>query len=122
MGKNRDQRGQGLRDRVQAAAAEARDKVEGLADNLAERLETLADRVQQPPGGRIRRVVVLMLENRSFDHMMGWLPPELGGLPEGASNPAALDRNEIYASLGRGAIVILGLFAFAGIILRIRRF
>lgn len=95
MGKNRDQRGQGLRDRVQAAAAEARDKVEGLAGNLAERLETLADRVQQPPGGRIRRVVVLMLENRSFDHMMGWLPPELGGLPEGASNPAALDEHTV---------------------------
>lgn len=38
------------------------------------------------------------------------------------TNPAALDQNEIYASLGRGAIVILGLFAFAGLILRLRRF
>jgi hypothetical protein len=38
------------------------------------------------------------------------------------TNAAALDRNEIYASLGRGALVILGLFAFAGIILRLRRF
>jgi hypothetical protein len=38
------------------------------------------------------------------------------------TNAAALDRTEIYASLGRGALVILGLFAFAGIILRLRRF
>ena len=38
------------------------------------------------------------------------------------TNAAALDQKEIYASLGRGALVILGLFAFAGIILRIRRF
>ena len=38
------------------------------------------------------------------------------------TNAAALDRNRIYASLGRGALVILGLFAFAGMILRLRRF
>lgn len=38
------------------------------------------------------------------------------------TNPVSLHRNEIYASLGRGALVILGLFAFAGIILRLRRF
>lgn len=38
------------------------------------------------------------------------------------TNAAALDQNRIYLSLGRGALVILGLFAFAGIILRFRRF
>jgi hypothetical protein len=38
------------------------------------------------------------------------------------ANPASLRRNEIYASLGRGALVILGLFVLAGLIIRIRRF
>jgi hypothetical protein len=38
------------------------------------------------------------------------------------TNAAALGQNEIYASLGRGALVILGLFALAGLILRLRRF
>ena len=36
-------------------------------------------------------------------------------------NPVSLDQIEIYSSLGRGALVILGLFVFAGIILRLRR-
>jgi hypothetical protein len=38
------------------------------------------------------------------------------------ANPASLRQNEIYASLGRGALVILGLFALAGIVIRIRRY
>jgi hypothetical protein len=38
------------------------------------------------------------------------------------SNPASLKQNEIYASLGRGALVILGLFVLAGLIIRVRRF
>jgi hypothetical protein len=38
------------------------------------------------------------------------------------ANPASLDSNKILLSLGRGALVILGLFAFAGLILRFRRF
>ncbi len=37
------------------------------------------------------------------------------------ANPASLRQNEIYLSLGRGALVILGLFALAGIIIRVRR-
>ena len=37
-------------------------------------------------------------------------------------NPVALEQNQIYASLGRGALVILGLFAIAGLIVRFRRF
>jgi hypothetical protein len=37
-------------------------------------------------------------------------------------NPASLEGNEIYTSLGRGALVILGLFALAGLIIRVRRF
>ena len=37
-------------------------------------------------------------------------------------NPASLEQNEIYGSLGRGALVILGLFALAGLIIRVRRF
>jgi hypothetical protein len=38
------------------------------------------------------------------------------------SNPASLEGNQIYSSLGRGALVILGLFALAGLIIRVRRF
>jgi len=38
------------------------------------------------------------------------------------SNPVSLGQNQIYASLGRGALVILGLFALTGIIIRVRRF
>lgn len=37
------------------------------------------------------------------------------------ANPVALSQNEIYASLGRGALVIIGLFVFSGIALRLRR-
>jgi hypothetical protein len=36
-------------------------------------------------------------------------------------NPVSLGLNQIYASLGRGALVILGLFALAGLIVRVRR-
>jgi hypothetical protein len=38
------------------------------------------------------------------------------------ANPVSLQQNQIYWSLGRGALVILGLFAFAGLIVRFRRF
>ncbi len=38
------------------------------------------------------------------------------------TNAASLDQSRIYKSIGRGALVILGLFAFAGVILRLRRF
>ena len=37
-------------------------------------------------------------------------------------NPASLGQNEIYGSLGRGALVMIGLFALAGLIFRLRRF
>jgi hypothetical protein len=37
------------------------------------------------------------------------------------SNPASLEQDEIYASLGRGALVILGMFVLAGLIIRVRR-
>ena len=37
------------------------------------------------------------------------------------TNQVSLNQNEIYASLGRGALVILGLFIFAGLLLRVRR-
>jgi hypothetical protein len=36
-------------------------------------------------------------------------------------NPISLNQSEIYTSLARGALVIIGLFVFAGIILRLRR-
>jgi hypothetical protein len=38
------------------------------------------------------------------------------------ANPVSLRQNQIYASLGRGALVILGLFALAGLIIRVRRY
>lgn len=37
-------------------------------------------------------------------------------------NPVSLGQSQIYASLGRGALVILGLFALAGLIIRVRRY
>ena len=45
--------------------------------------------------------------------------PTPTGLP---ANPAALGQTAIYASLGRGAAVIIGLFILAGLIIRFRRF
>ena len=38
------------------------------------------------------------------------------------ANPVSLGQNQIYASLSRGALVILGLFAVAGLIIRVRRY
>lgn len=37
-------------------------------------------------------------------------------------NPASLGQNEIYGSLGRGAVVMIGLFVLAGLIVRFRRY
>jgi hypothetical protein len=37
------------------------------------------------------------------------------------ANPIALGQNEILISLGRGALVIIGLFIISGILLRLRR-
>ena len=37
------------------------------------------------------------------------------------ANPVSLDQKIVYSSFGRGVLVILGVFAVAGIILRIRR-
>jgi hypothetical protein len=38
------------------------------------------------------------------------------------TNPVSLDQTTIYSSIGRGALVIIGLFLFAGLILRFRRY
>ena len=38
------------------------------------------------------------------------------------TNPASLDQISVFSSFGRGALVILGMFALAGLILRIRHF
>ena len=38
------------------------------------------------------------------------------------TNPVSLGQNQIYASLGRGVLVILGLFALAGLIIRVRHY
>ena len=37
------------------------------------------------------------------------------------TNPASLGQTAIYASLGRGALVILGLFTISGLLIRLRR-
>ncbi|KAJ3096429.1 hypothetical protein HDU96_000769 [Phlyctochytrium bullatum] len=45
---------------------------------------------RQDPTGRIKRVVVLVLENRSFDHLLGFWArtrPNIDSLPANASNP-----------------------------------
>jgi hypothetical protein len=39
-----------------------------------------------------------------------------------SENPVSLDSNKILLSLGRGALVILGLFAFVGLITRFRHY
>ena len=38
------------------------------------------------------------------------------------TNPVSLNQGVIYTSLGRGALVIIGLFLFAGLVLRFRRY
>src|SRR5687768_2873734 len=38
------------------------------------------------------------------------------------SNSASLGQNAIYGSLGRGALIMIGLFIFAGLIVRLHRF
>jgi len=38
------------------------------------------------------------------------------------TNPVSLNQVTIYTSIGRGALVIIGLFLFAGIVLRFRRY
>ena len=38
------------------------------------------------------------------------------------TNPVSMNRISIYTSLGRGALVIIGLFAFVGLIFRFRRY
>lgn len=38
------------------------------------------------------------------------------------TNPVSLNRDAILSSLGRGALVIVGMFVLAGLIIRIRRF
>jgi len=43
-----------------------------------------------PPPGTIKHIVVLMMENRSFDHMLGSLKavdPRIDGIPDNFSNP-----------------------------------
>jgi phospholipase C len=51
----------------------------------------------------IERVVVLMLENHSFDHLLGWLPG-VGALDDACSNPIDLvDPDATRISVGRGA-------------------
>jgi len=37
------------------------------------------------------------------------------------NNPASLNQNEILVSLGRGGLVIIALFVFSGIVIRLRR-
>ena len=38
------------------------------------------------------------------------------------TNSASIGQNAVYASVGRGALVILGLFALAGLLIRARRY
>jgi len=61
------------------------------------------DRVVTANRKRIQHLIVLMLENRSFDHMLGWLanPPEgLDGLTQNAYYNVDRNGNQVYASTG----------------------
>lgn len=53
----------------------------------------LADAAAPPDGDPIKHVVLLMLENRSFDHMLGCLQAELPGL-DGVISPSGPRVNE----------------------------
>ena len=56
----------------------------------------------------IQRLVVLMLENRSFDHMLGFLKrgnPAINGLVGNEKNPPAIDsRPDVQVSDGAGDV------------------
>eukprot|EP00756_Hemistasia_phaeocysticola_P052065 Hpha_TRINITY_DN2725_c0_g1::TRINITY_DN2725_c0_g1_i1::g.110494::m.110494/K01114/plc; phospholipase C len=55
-------------------------------------------------GGRehpVKRLIVLMMENRSFDHMLGWLKakmPSLDGLTGGENNVNPVTKEKVYVS------------------------
>ncbi|PKI42488.1 hypothetical protein CRG98_037123, partial [Punica granatum] len=49
-----------------------------------------AESTQSPPSCPIKHIVILVQENRSFDHMLGWmksLNPEIDGVTGAESNP-----------------------------------
>src|SRR4051812_14653675 len=53
--------------------------------------------------GRIQHLIVLMMENRSFDHMLGWLadtPEGFAGMQENTYFNVDRDGNRVYASKG----------------------
>lgn len=58
----------------------------------------------------IKTVVVLVMENRSFDHMLGWmkpLNPEIDGLTGQESNPLnTSDPNSARVKFGDGSVFV----------------
>lgn len=58
----------------------------------------------------IKNVVVLVQENRSFDHMLGWmksLNPEINGVTGAESNPISTsDQNSVRVQFGDGAVYV----------------
>ena len=63
----------------------------------------LAEPVSAASDPRIRHIVVLMLENRSFDHMLGLLMPDipgLGGVSPGAYFNEVADGTRFYVTDG----------------------
>ncbi|MEQ1566894.1 MAG: alkaline phosphatase family protein [Myxococcota bacterium] len=61
------------------------DRVSALAADVLARAQA-AQRERETLQQKVDRVVIVMLENRSFDHLLGWLGPARGGLVGDESN------------------------------------
>ncbi len=68
----------------------------GARDDLLQPIENVTDALGEQAArekefqrlhDRTDRIVVLTLENRSYDHVLGWLGPERGGLAGDEANP-----------------------------------
>src|ERR1700750_1994381 len=62
-----------------------------VALGQTERVEQLDAALPNPEQSGIEHVVVVMMENRSFDHLLGWLP-NADGMQEGLTY---VDRNGV---------------------------
>lgn len=88
----------------QAAASQPAGGIAGLWKALLDFLRRLFQPAPKP-GAPIEHVVVLMFENRSFDHMLGFLPDGgLTGEEFNLVNPADLNSERVKVNQGAGSI------------------